>query len=140
MSPAKETFEKIMSEPDMGPYGRPITYVLDENGEPRPATWEEYGEQRVAEKHPMVVSQSWGHFGRWRVDLTHINDDVTVSTVFLGIDHNFCDMGSPILYETAVFSKDNSEIADRYITRADAEKGHKRAVADCKKALRRLHK
>jgi len=59
-----------------------------------------------------------------------LDNGLWVSTVFLGIDHNF-GFGKPLLFETMVFkSKDNlDEIdMDRYSTWTEAEKGHKKLV------------
>lgn len=53
--------------------------------------------------------------------------DTKVSTVFLGIDHNFGD-GPPLIYETMVFGGPHDGEMDRYATRAEAEKGHQRMV------------
>ncbi len=61
-------------------------------------------------------------------------DNWVISTVFLGIDHNFSGHGDPILFETMVFrTKDwNGEgdgllehDCERYSTWEEAEKGHK---------------
>jgi len=55
----------------------------------------------------------------------------TVSTVFLGIDHQFGD-GPPLIFETMVFSQGaEEEEQDRCSTWAEAEAMHKRYVADC---------
>lgn len=48
-----------------------------------------------------------------------------VSTVFLGLDHNFCD-GKPLLFETMTFP--DCEIQERYSTWDEAEAGHNRIV------------
>ena len=50
---------------------------------------------------------------------------IVVSTVFLGLDHNFTGRGRPVLWETLVFARDE-QLADmaRYTTRANAEAGH----------------
>lgn len=46
---------------------------------------------------------------------------VQVSTVFLGIDHNFFREGPPILFETMIFGDpNNEEFQRRYRTRAEA--------------------
>lgn len=52
---------------------------------------------------------------------------LTVSTVFLGINHQW-ESGPPILWETMVFGLpgDIDEIQLRYSSRADALEGHKR--------------
>ena len=61
------------------------------------------------------------------------NDIVLVSTVFLGIDHNFSEEGPPILFETMVFGMlEDDEMAESYCWRYsswdDAETGHAMAV------------
>jgi hypothetical protein len=76
-------------------------------------------------------------WGRWygnhdarRVDDTEV-DELRVSTVFLGLDHNWFGSGPPILFETMVFGADANATpgADllfcrRYATKAAAEAGH----------------
>ena len=63
----------------------------------------------------------------------HVRDtmqgDVRVSTVFLGLDHNFYDDGPPILFETMVFIGDGGGEMERYSTWAEAEEGHANMVA-----------
>lgn len=56
--------------------------------------------------------------------------DTRVSTVFLGIDHQFGD-GPPLLFETMVFSsnQDLDEYCDRYATWDQAAAGHQKIVA-----------
>ena len=55
-------------------------------------------------------------------------DDVTISTVFLGLDHNYRDYGPPILFETMTFIGDTPESLWRYSTWDKAAAGHKAAV------------
>jgi len=55
-------------------------------------------------------------------------DDVRVSTVFLGLDHNFWGYGPPVLFETMVFMGETSIQCERYATWDQAEEGHKRWV------------
>lgn len=50
-----------------------------------------------------------------------------VSTVFLGIDHNFSDTGEPLLFETMVFGGESEEQI-RYSTWEQAEAGHREVV------------
>lgn len=57
------------------------------------------------------------------------NDQYLVSTVFLGIDHNYGE-GEPILFETMVFEVKKGDIdysgieEERYTSYDDAMKGH----------------
>lgn len=60
------------------------------------------------------------------VEKTKIGE-VEVSTVFLGIDHNFTQ-GSPLWFETMTFG-DASEMQKRYATWEEAQAGHDEIVA-----------
>ncbi len=53
---------------------------------------------------------------------------VTVSTVFLGLDHSF-GHGDPILWETMIFGGDHDGYQQRYSTYKDAFAGHAHAYA-----------
>lgn len=53
---------------------------------------------------------------------------VRVSTVFLGLDHNFRREGPPILFETLVFGGPLDQEQERYATYEEAEAGHRRMV------------
>lgn len=46
---------------------------------------------------------TWMAVGRRQVARTRISADVIVSTVFLGVDHNWTGKGGPVLFETMVF-------------------------------------
>ena len=50
--------------------------------------------------------------------------DVRVSTVFLGLDHQF-GSGPPLLFETMIFGGEHNEYQERYSTWEEAEAGHK---------------
>lgn len=52
---------------------------------------------------------------------------ITVSTVFLGIDHSFDD-GAPLLFETMVFGGTLDGEMERYSTYEEALAGHKAMV------------
>lgn len=58
--------------------------------------------------------------------------NVDVSTVFLGIDHNWSN-GPPLLFETMVFGGSLDEKQERYSTWEEAEKGHAAMVERVKK-------
>lgn len=51
---------------------------------------------------------------------------ILVSTVFLGLDHNFNPEGPPILFETMVFGhKEHDGLQWRYATYSNAVNGHR---------------
>lgn len=79
----------------------------------------------------MEAAYAFEHDDR-KIDLTHISDECDVSTVFLGIDHNY-DGGTPILFETMVFGGDWDGRTYRYATHSEAKNGHWQIV-DCLRA------
>lgn len=88
-------------------------YILDERGEPR--------------LEPDILKWGqWFETADLMVARTQIGDAV-VSTVFLGIDHNYGG-GVPVLYETVAFGGALDQDGERYCTRAEAEAGHKALV------------
>ncbi len=87
-------------------------YKLDESGDPVPcdnvlewAVW--FGQN----DHARVVAR------------TELPSGCVVSTVFLGVDHNFRD-GDPVLWETMMFGGNYDLACDRYRSRKDAIVGH----------------
>jgi len=70
--------------------------------------------------------------GVWRRVAEDDLPDYRVSTVFLGLDHNFENSGPPLVFETMVFpSGEWSEVyCERYSTWDQAEVGHKKAVKE----------
>lgn len=73
----------------------------------------------------------WAHWfendANRRVAYTEINSEVTVSTVFLGLDHNFGG-GPPVLFETMIFGGPKDEEMWRYSTWDDAITNHEMIV------------
>jgi hypothetical protein len=65
--------------------------------------------------------------------------DCKVSTVFLGVDHNYIDKGPPILFETLVFERRDTRYDDqemkRYATWAQAVRGHKQLTRKWEKIV-----
>lgn len=62
---------------------------------------------------------------------------ILISTVFLGIDHQFLK-GPPILFETMIFNHANNVYQRRYSTWAQAESGHMEAVEVVEQHLEQL--
>jgi hypothetical protein len=119
-------------------------YILDERGNPMPATsllsWAKWLETH--ERHLALTTFAWGR----------------VSTVFLGLDHNFYSRPEndplgykPVLWETMVFvhpgEMDRSEWAPvsdalmeldqeqrRYSSQEEALLGHREMVERCREA------
>lgn len=69
----------------------------------------------------------WFETANRHVALTALTPTVTVSTVFLSLDHNFSGHGPPLLFETMAFGlpEDATELCERYATWAEAEAGHR---------------
>jgi len=53
---------------------------------------------------------------------------ITISTVWLGFNHNFFDKGPPLIFETMVFGGSFDEHQWRYATEKEAIEGHQKAV------------
>ncbi len=98
-------------------------YVLDENHNPvRCADLMEWGRR-------FGMSQR-------RVAFTGI-ECLTISTVFLGINHQFFPGAPPLLFETMIFGDGSDEYQERCSTWEEAEAMHERAVAHAKELLAR---
>ena len=85
-------------------------------------------------REPVLCSDlmEWGRWmetadDRRRVALWE-KDGVKVSTVFLGLDHQFVP-GEPLIFETMVFGGEWDGEQDRYSTWAEAQAGHDAIVA-----------
>jgi hypothetical protein len=53
------------------------------------------------------------------------NENITVSTVFLGLDHNFSGRGPPLVFETMILGGPHDGAQRRYATYDEAEAGHR---------------
>lgn len=85
----------------------------------------------LVDKQPISVTDVivWAMFmeGNRTVEKTSIGD-ILVSTVFLGLDHNYSPDPTAILFETMIFGGDFDDYQRRYATWEQAEHGHKDAV------------
>lgn len=69
------------------------------------------------------------------------DNGAAVSTIFLGLDHNYTGKGPPVLWETMIFgieipsSEHGYDYQTRYSSREDALRGHQRAVNVARRVL-----
>ena len=88
-------------------------YVLDEENHP------------VRVRDVIAWAQQFENLSNRIVAWTQVTSEITVSTVFLGLDHRHFGKGPPILFETMVFGGPHDGEMQRYATWDDAETGHK---------------
>lgn len=103
-------------------------YRLDENGQP-----------------VLVPDEQLLEWAEWletadRVVAQTTTMGVMVSTVFLGLDHQFGD-GPPLLWETMTFAEGKAislpiDVCDRYSSLEDAQLGHELYVAEVERVRR----
>jgi hypothetical protein len=90
-------------------------YILNNNNKPIPASiieaadWLEEGSDRRTVKRDEI-------------------GDITVSTVFLGLDHSWTPGGKPVLWETMIFGGEHDQYQERYTSYEDALEGHEKAL------------
>jgi hypothetical protein len=96
-------------------------FILGADGEPQPVddvtTWARWFEEASRDDAA----------GR-RVARTNV-DGVEVSTVFLGVNHDFGHHGLPMLFETMIFGGQWDQHQWRYSLRTEAQRGHDTIVA-----------
>jgi hypothetical protein len=120
-------------------------YILDEHHEPIPLTGPHAAHQwaRWFEGALGIDSPDARRKDKRRVAFTDLGW-CTVSTVFLGIDHNFWGDGPPILFETMIFANKAPDetfpeewegMMRRYGTWAEAEIGHEEMVAEVRQGF-----
>jgi len=98
-------------------------YILDEDGKTPVRVYDAVECAQWREANPLSGPPNV-------VGMTKVGD-ADVSTVFLGLDHNFFGDGSaPILWETMVFGGDMDQNQWRYGSYEDALAGHDRVVAE----------
>ena len=64
-----------------------------------------------------------------RIARTFLDGDIEISTVFLGMDHQWIPKGPPLVFETMIFNGVHDGEQWRYSTWDEAEAGHAAAVA-----------
>jgi hypothetical protein len=96
-------------------------YILDEQGNPK-------------EEPNLIKWAKWMETAKRHVALDKIGK-VKISTVFLGLDHNF-GAGKPLIYETMIFGGKHDQYQERYYTKEEALEGHKKAVELVKNSIK----
>lgn len=87
----------------------------------RPMTGDEYAEAKYETMEYRRIGQ----------DIVIVGDEpCNVSTVWLGIDHNWMGRGLPIIFETMIFGGPYDQAQERYATELAAQEGHMRTVTD----------
>lgn len=106
----------------------PPYYILNDAGEPERcsdpmawARWMEHADRTVKKTVIMVGVES--------------TDEILISTVFLGTDHNFGVLDEPVLFETMVFGGPLDQQQHRYITREQALATHDIIVREVHRAI-----
>lgn len=64
------------------------------------------------------------------IAVTNISPEITVSTIFLGLDHNWSKSGPPVLFETMVFGYEDGDLTERTSTWDEAKSAHDRIVKE----------
>jgi hypothetical protein len=102
---------------------RPDKYILDAHGEPQAVealdVWGEWY-TRSSKDRSRMVAQDKDESGA---------TTIMISTVFLGLDHNYAGVGPPVLWETLVFGGALDGEMDRYTSREAAFRGHQAMCA-----------
>lgn len=100
---------------------RPMWYILDKDKNPVPAKDMIQANRLLADTDSRRVA----------LDDIIVEDyaiTITVSTVFLVLDHNHSPKGKPVLFESMIFNGELNQSLDRYRTWKEAEDGHKKMV------------
>lgn len=79
------------------------------------------------EEADLMKWAKWFERADRKVALTALGGGVEVSTVFLGLNHNWGD-GPPLLFETMVFGGEHDSYQQYHSTWEEAEEGHKQVV------------
>lgn len=95
----------------------------------------------LIDRLPVAVDVlTWGNWFR-DIEQRRIGDDkfngVRVSTVFLGLNHNF-GSGEPVLFETMIFGGPLDNETWRYATYDQAERGHQEALTQAQIAAAKI--
>ena len=88
-------------------------------------------DRKVLKALDLIDWSVWFQSADRKIKHTDIRNNVSVSTVFLGIDHDLFN-NKPVLFETMVFGGKFDQLQKRYISIEEAEQGHDKIVELCK--------
>ena len=108
-------------------------WILNDAGEPEPVDdvldWARWFEQSQRDGTRVIAHDR---------DESPGAPDVLVSTVFLGLDHNYHLSGPPILWETMILGGPLDGYQERYASRELALVGHAKACALMQRARKKI--
>lgn len=85
----------------------------------------------VEQAEPLLTDDEYKIVARTQMKSIEDGSDLLVSTVWLGVNHNFSRVGPPLIFETMIFGQigtDVNEMCWRYATEAEAKEGHAAVV------------
>lgn len=85
---------------------------------------------KIIKTNDLFEWAEWFQNSNRTIGNTVVGNDVKVSTVFLGLDHNFSGEGEPILFETMIFGGIRDCETIRYSTWDQALFGHNQIVKE----------
>jgi hypothetical protein len=92
------------------------TYIIDDNHNTIPVNFQEWGVWMTKNDSKRILRK------------TFVSEDVEISTVFLGLDHNFSGDGNPVLFETMIFGGERDGEMYRYHTYDEAMTDHQAII------------
>lgn len=100
---------------------RPMWYILDKDKNPIPA-------KDIIQANRLLVETDNRRVALDDIIVEDYGITITVSTVFLVLDHNHSPKGKPVLFESMIFNGELNQSLDRYCTWKEAGEGHKKMV------------
>jgi len=100
---------------------KPLWYILDENKHPVPA-------KNRFDAERLLLDNSKRRVALDEIMVEDYGITITVSTVFLVLDHNHSNKGKPILFESMIFNGELNQSMNRYCSWKEAEEGHQKMV------------
>ncbi len=94
-------------------------YILDTKNNPIPTSFDEWVKWETENQDRRIISRN-------RIFINE--EEILISTVFLGIDHSFNRLHPPIVFETMIFGGKQDGWQDRYHTYREACDGHLKAL------------